>query len=250
MDFIAPRTEYNSLYLHDRFLTAYAYFFPTAADQLVDGKTLIQSIDRYYMGFGVGQEHERNYHDLTHIQTSLDVLDFIVAETAGRLSNKEIQTLVLAIFFHDVVMDFERHDNEEASVEYMENSISAGTPLSDKLRHMILATKHKVNTENDFLTQIFLDIDLWVLGDPDFDRFYTTTARIRAEYRHLDDGAFLRGRVKFLEQMVARGPIFYNPLGLNLLFEMEPNAMTNMTTELTKFQSILDDLNYLNRFMK
>ncbi len=239
----AVRHDHDHTMLENRFLQALEYYWPEVA---YGPKPIFPILDERYAAPG------RTYHDWSHIHTMLDVLDFLNAEAGGRLKQSDVELIVLAIFFHDVEMNFTRFDNEERSVEFMRSTIGTGKDsVLDRLSHMIMATKHKTVDETDFLTQVFLDIDLWGLGDPDFDRFYDTTARIRAEYVHVEDMTFLRNRILFMKHIRdgRRGPVFYNPMMVNSLLTRETAALTNLSMEITKFESIIADIDYLNRYI-
>lgn len=55
----------------------------------------------------------RHYHNLQHLHEMLAWLERAAA--AGALPSPQPPAVVLAVFFHDIVYDAQRHDNEEAS---------------------------------------------------------------------------------------------------------------------------------------
>lgn len=55
----------------------------------------------------------RHYHNLQHLHEMLGWLERAAA--AGALPSPQPPAVVLAVFFHDIVYDAQRHDNEEAS---------------------------------------------------------------------------------------------------------------------------------------
>lgn len=238
----------DQLKLASRFLDASLYFREDLAvgsynNFISRNKNVFRNIISLY------ETKDRvHYHGPQHLLKMLNALDQIQAEAGNRLTKKEIHTIELAIFYHDVVLLPGSRHNEESSVEWMKSQWDEGSKIMETLEPMILASKHTTNSETDLLTQIFLDLDLWGMGD-DFEEFYDTTARIRAEFAHVDDMEFLKNRVRFIDSMINRVPIFYNPMGLNSLYAREPQAVTNLTQERQQFSVIIDTINHLNRYI-
>jgi predicted metal-dependent HD superfamily phosphohydrolase len=142
----------------------------------------------------------RLYHGLKHIEDCLGAL----AGVDG-LSAAEREILTEAIWWHDVVYDATRSDNEELSARLAEQHIRSD--LGQEVGRLVRLTKtHQVEPE-DRLGAILISIDLSILGaDP--ARYDAYAAAIRKEFAHVPDGDYRAGRAKVLSQFAARPVIF------------------------------------------
>lgn len=161
----------------------------------------------------------RSYHDLSHITSMFEVA------TMHGLTLTDIQRL--AIWYHDVVYFPTKKNNELASVDYfrlMNNDLA--NHIKEKVTTMILASAlHKSNDEE---TQIFLDLDLHILGD-DLDTYLDASTKIREEYHHLSNERWKIGRSRFLKEMLSRSFIFNTRLFRDCY---EDQARFNITYEM------------------
>lgn len=150
-------------------------------------------------GYG---ETGRHYHTDRHIVSLLD-------QTSG-LDFRDREIAQLAIFFHDLVYDPLRNDNERRSAEVMTQRLSDHVPVNklDKAAAIIEATaSHKPTGDAD--TDLVLDLDMGILGQP--WPIYQTYARgVMAEYLpYTGEAAWRQGRVNlFIDPALARGKIF------------------------------------------
>ncbi len=146
-------------------------------------------------------EPHRHYHTLTHIHASLAELDRCGAEPA----------IEGAIWFHDVVYDPHRSDNEDASVQwFVERTCDWLEPLlSAKITALIEATDFRRPRTEDPAATLMVDIDLAILSAPaaDYDAY---CAAIRREYAHVPDDAFRKGRAAVMAGFLAK-PIYRTP---------------------------------------
>jgi predicted metal-dependent HD superfamily phosphohydrolase len=142
----------------------------------------------------------RHYHNPKHIEDCL-------GELAGvkNLSAAEREILTEAIWWHDVVYDATRSDNEELSARLAEQHIRPD--LRREVGRLIrLTTLHQVAPE-DRLGAILISIDLSILGaEP--ARYDAYAAAIRKEYAHVGDSDYRAGRAKVLSLFAARPFIF------------------------------------------
>lgn len=158
-------------------------------------------------------EPGRHYHTLDHIAWCLDLLyEFFPESALGR--PPWFYRTELALWFHDIVYDPKRKDNEVRSARALKGfAILAGFPelLADDAAHDILATTH-TNTAEDigsFLlpTQWVLDIDLASLGFLP-ERFDENSDQIRREYAFVPEDAFVAGRKTVLQGFLGRPRIY------------------------------------------
>jgi predicted metal-dependent HD superfamily phosphohydrolase len=142
----------------------------------------------------------RHYHDLRHIEDCLAALT-----RADDLSADERDILTEAIWWHDVVYDATRSDNEELSAELAEQHIHPD--LRPEVGRLIRLTKSHQVEPGDRLGAILISIDLSILGaEP--ARYDAYAAAIRQEFAHVRDSDYRAGRSRVLSQFAARPVIF------------------------------------------
>jgi predicted metal-dependent HD superfamily phosphohydrolase len=142
----------------------------------------------------------RHYHDLKHIEDCLVALAGV-----DDLSVTEREILTEAIWWHDVVYDSTRSDNEELSARLAEAHVRPD--LRPEVGRLIRLTKtHQVEPE-DRLGALLISIDLSILG-AEGARYDAYAAAIRQEFIHVWDRDYRAGRAKVLSQFAAR-PVIY-----------------------------------------
>ena len=145
----------------------------------------------------------RYYHNLTHIDDCLAALARI-----DNLSAAEREILSEAIWWHDVVYDATRADNEELSAQLAEQHVRAD--ISQEVGRLIRLTKTHNVAPGDRLGAILISIDLSILGaEP--ARYDAYAAAIRQEFIHVPDPEYRAGRARVLSQFAARPVIFPDP---------------------------------------
>jgi predicted metal-dependent HD superfamily phosphohydrolase len=145
----------------------------------------------------------RHYHNLGHIEDCLAALAGVKDISA---SAREI--LTEAIWWHDVVYDATRADNEERSAGLAEQHLRAD--LRDEVGRLIRLTKSHQVASDDRLGAILISIDLGILAaEP--ARYDAYAAAIRREYSHVPDADYRAGRARVLSQFAARPVIFPDP---------------------------------------
>lgn len=149
-------------------------------------------------------EPHRHYHTLTHIAAVLEGLD------RHRSQFDDPQTAELALFYHDLVYDPARQDNEAQSAARLTERLS-GHLSPDRLNRAcahIEATRHH-NPTGDPDTNLVLDIDMSILSAP-WPDYLAYAKGVYAEYLPVYGAqAYATGRVKlFLEPTLAKERIF------------------------------------------
>jgi predicted metal-dependent HD superfamily phosphohydrolase len=167
----------------------------------------------------------RHYHNLRHIEDCLDVL----AGVDG-LSTRDRDILTQAIWWHDVVYDPTRSDNEELSARLAEQHVAA--ELRDDVGRLIRLTRaHRVES-GDRLGAILISIDLSILGAAP-SRYDAYAAAIRKEFAHVPDGDYCAGRSVVLRRFAAQPVIFPDPA---LATRYDRQARDNLARELATLQ--------------
>lgn len=146
-------------------------------------------------------EPHRHYHTLTH-------LDALFGQLAPhRLSHPS--AVHFAAWYHDVIYDTAKSDNEERSAAYAADALGAmGFADIARVEHMILATKNHTAPPADADEALFLDADFSILGAPPA-RYAAYVAEVRAEYGWLPEEAWRAGRMAFLTKTAAAPRLFH-----------------------------------------
>jgi predicted metal-dependent HD superfamily phosphohydrolase len=145
----------------------------------------------------------RHYHNLAHIEDCLAALARI-----EDLSMHERDILTEAIWWHDVVYDATRADNEERSAELAEQHVRAD--IAKEVARLIRLTRTHDVQAGDHLGAILISIDLSILGaEP--ARYDAYAAAIRQEFIHVPDADYRAGRARALGRFAARSVIFPDP---------------------------------------
>ncbi len=174
-------------------------------------------------------EPQRHYHTLDHIAA--------VVGDAVRLRDRFEQpdAALLALFFHDVVYDPARRDNEARSADKLD--LWLGRRIAAEVvatcRRAIEATASHA-PQNDADLDLLLDIDMAILGaSPEaYGRYAEGVAREYLPVYGFDTYAAGRTRL-FLEPTLARGSLFLTPAFAGL----EAQARTNLADELAQWTS-------------
>ena len=181
-------------FLHAQWVSLASHHTPNPA--LIE--SLFNSIVEHYSA------SERAYHDLSHIQSLLALSESLMDKVQNR------DAFYFAIWFHDVIYDTNRSDNEEKSAEFATEALaSLGAPEQTitTTREMILATQHHRADDLSWDMKAFLDIDTSILGAPE-DVYKEYGSAIRKEYSWVPDFLYRKGRLKVLNDFLGRERIY------------------------------------------
>ncbi len=182
-------------------------FYGVASDQAGE---LFVDLVAHYEGNG------RYYHTLHHIQNVLETIESFQA------CAQNIRAIQLAAWFHDVIYDVHRTDNEMQSAIYAETVLNkVGVPAETiaNVGHMIRATKHNRACPADIDCQIMLDADLATFAS-DWETQEEIERAIRQEYAFVPDEAYREGRQLILQNFLKRERIYCT----ELMFEVREAA--------------------------
>ena len=174
-------------------------------------------------------ESHRYYHTLNHIEHCLDEL--------CSLERKYPPEVELAIWFHDIVYDTLSSDNEDKSAEIATNAVSlmqlpnGFVPI---MRAMVLESKHSDHRYCTEETNIFIDIDLSILGQTP-EVFAEYEQQIRQEYAWVPYIDYCTARINVLKKFLAR-PTIYKSMEMRAKFEQQArdNIKNSIDTLLSK----------------
>lgn len=169
-------------------------------------------------------EVHRHYHNNSH----LEALHSLLLEIKN--SAADWDCILFTMFYHDVVYDVSKNDNEEQSAELAEKrlrSVSFPEERISRCKTQILATKgHSQSSDND--TNLFTDADLSVLGREwkIYEEYYKN---IRMEYSIYSDSQYKEGRAKVLRYFLDLDKIYKTEFFHQ---RFESAARENLTREL------------------
>jgi predicted metal-dependent HD superfamily phosphohydrolase len=171
-------------------------------------------------------EAHRHYHNSLHIDECLQEFDRARADAQNPVA------LEFAIWFHDVVYDPRRSDNEERSAEFAEKWLKTPDDLARRIRELILVTKtHLPGAVPD--AALLIDIDLSIFGKSE-RRFSEYENGIRSEYAWVAENVYREKRVAILHQFLKRERI-YNTDAFFDLYEIP--ARRNISNSIAAMQT-------------
>ncbi|MFT3825489.1 MAG: hypothetical protein QM731_16340 [Chitinophagaceae bacterium] len=171
----------------------------------------------------------RHYHTLLHLEnlfTQLNQVKNSIADT---------DAVLFALFYHDIVYNVSKQNNEEKSALLAEETltkIGVQEQVIQYCKEHILATKqHSISSNAD--TNLFTDADLSILGQ-ETETYNTYVKQIRKEYTIYPDFLYKPGRKKVLQHFLSM-PAIYKTNHFKALYEQQAKA--NMEQELQLLQA-------------
>lgn len=167
---------------------------------------------------------KRYYHTLDHLATLIDQLH------GSKELVEDWDTILFAVFYHDIIYNVLRSDNEVRSAEFATRRLSSIDYPGDKMdlcKKQILATKDHQPSKNGDI-KLFTDTDLSILGQP-YDVYTQYCMQIRKEYSIYPDFIYNNGRKKVLNHFLHMERIFKTPTFYN---KYETRARSNLQAEL------------------
>ncbi|MGY4708058.1 HD domain-containing protein [Mycolicibacterium sp. CBM1] len=169
-------------------------------------------------------EPHRRYHSLEHLR---DILGH-VEELASYAEDAD--AVRLAAWFHDAVYAGSP-DDEERSARLAEQKLSGlnlAPALVDEVARLVRLTITHDPAAGDRNGEVLSDADLASLAVPR-ERYERNTAAIRAEYTHVPDDTFRKGRVQVLVALLGGPGVFRTEYARR---EWEGQAQGNLRAEL------------------
>lgn len=153
----------------------------------------------------------RPYHNLHHVQSMVGRLR---ATAFDGLSPHSANIIEAAIWFHDCVYDVysakglnELQSAELARIFLLGAAARVDEAFIDGVQGCILATQH-VAAPTGTAERIIVDLDLFELAS-ERSQYIQNSRNIRAEFAHVDEPSWWKGRAAFLAGMLARERIFH-----------------------------------------
>lgn len=177
-------------------------------------------------------EHQRRYHTFAHVLDVLGTLDELFADPVSpEIATADRRAIRAAGWFHDVVYDPTQPDNEARSAQHARDTLTAlglGTEAVEEVARLIELTAGHEVADGDVNGMLLADADLAILGAAP-DRYERYTGEIRAEYAHVPDEQFRRGRALVLESFLQRPRLYLTVAGAERFDEL---ARENLRVEL------------------
>ena len=180
--------------------------------------TYWSEIEKAYMN------KDRHYHTLAHLENMLKELNEV------RNQINEWNTVLFSLYYHDIVYNVLKSNNEEQSAELAQKRIHAipvSAQMIENCYQQIIATKnHTLSPNTD--TNFFIDADLSILGK-DWFSYEQYTQRVRKEYSIYPDLVYKPGRKKVLKHFLDMERIFKTDY---FFTQYESKAKQNLQREL------------------
>ena len=160
------------------------------------------------------------YHNLHHIADCLEKFQ----NYQDLAENKE--AIEWAIWFHDIIYDPQKGDNEEASAEVARDFL-AKSPQRELVLELILDTEYNREPRTSD-GKLLCDIDLSILGSSS-TVYENYSAAIRKEYAWVSDDDYRKGRSEVLRGFLKRKSIYRTSA---LAEKFEETARQNLTAEI------------------
>jgi predicted metal-dependent HD superfamily phosphohydrolase len=171
-------------------------------------------------------ERHRHYHTLQHLRECLENFDTV------RTSAQHPAEIELGLWFHDIVYDPRRDDNELRSAEWARTALSehgASAEIGERVYELIMATRHDAPPQGAD-TALLVDVDLSILG-AERARFDESNEQIRAEYAHVPEVDYRQGRRRILNSFLARPRLYSTE---HFYRELEVRARENLARALAR----------------
>ncbi|ACZ31946.1 conserved hypothetical protein [Xylanimonas cellulosilytica DSM 15894] len=158
---------------------------------------------------------DRHFHNLKHLATTLHRVDELAQETHAPDLVRLAAWYHGAVFASDATVTYELKGGEQtlASAELARKELTAlGVPAerADRVAALVDSLLRHQPDPDDVDALVLNDADLSMLATEP-QHYKTYCAAVRAEYAHIPQVDFVRARIRILERLLRRGPIFSTP---------------------------------------
>lgn len=176
------------------------------------------------------------YHNETHINNMLSAASMLLEHKAESM----LSSLELAIWYHDVVSNTLRTNNEAKSVELFVDVSKVITTLLGQQNYcpntvstlIMVTSNHLLELDGTQLTEeqkIILDSDLAGFSTTPFSAYMLNSTNIRLEYPHLKLPMYHAGRIRFLQKLNSKEHLYYTDVARD---SWEAQARLNIEQEI------------------
>jgi predicted metal-dependent HD superfamily phosphohydrolase len=173
-------------------------------------------------------EPHRYYHTWQHLAECFEKVHGIIS-----LAEHPAEVNV-ALWFHDVIYDTRRHDNEERSADWARSAareLGAGADSARRIHELVMFTRHAAEPAG-IDAQVLVDADLSILGaEP--ARFREYEGQVRREYGWVPDDVFRAARARILKEFLERPHLYWTA---NFRDRYEAQARRNLQQSLVSLE--------------
>ncbi|MGP9556114.1 HD domain-containing protein [Psychrobacter sp. AOP7-A1-24] len=213
-------------YKHDDFGKCFAQHLSALTSDISP-----KQIDRLWQDVAMHYgEPQRAYHTIDHIEQLLLQFESIKHHLT------EPHIIALALYYHDVIYDPTRSDNELKSAEFATNALNPylSSKHCQQIYALIMMTaNHQIDAliDNDKYNDAayLLDMDLSILGAL-WSTYQQYANEVRQEYAHVLDNNYRDGRTAVLEELLAHPKLYLTD---HYYDQLETQARDNLKRELT-----------------
>lgn len=166
----------------------------------------------------------RYYHSLDHLEYMMETA------RSNKKAINDYDTILFSIFYHDIIYDINRQDNEyQSSIIAQKSLTKLGVPepqIRNCMQQTLATMSHDQRDDADI--NLFIDIDLAVLGE-EWEMYDEYRKKIRAEYGIYPDAIYNSGRIVILKYFLNMEKIFKTPVFYD---NHETRARENLKKEL------------------
>jgi predicted metal-dependent HD superfamily phosphohydrolase len=169
-------------------------------------------------------EPHRRYHSVAHLRAVLAGVEELADDA------DDADAVRLAAWYHDAVYHG-LPDDEERSAQLAERDLSrlgVAPTTVDEVARLVRMTVTHAPAPGDHNGEVLSDADLAALAVP-WENYRSNTADIRAEYAHISDEAFRKGRNQVLVGLLESPRVFRTTEGRR---RWEEAARRNLRAEL------------------
>lgn len=155
------------------------------------------------------RQPHRRYHDLTHLREVLAAVDELASYAV------DADAVRLAAWFHDAVYAGRPGVDEEDSARLAEEWLPGCGVCPgrvDEVARLVRLTVGHAPAADDRNGAVLCDADLAILAAGPA-RYVRYASAVRAEYAHVPDDVFRRGRLAVLEGLLNRAELYRTPIG-------------------------------------
>jgi len=170
-------------------------------------------------------EKDRLYHNFSHVKALLKLFESFENKT------QDPNAVKFSIWFHDVIYDSKRNDNEAESAKLaseMLYKLNVKAETIELVKDLILATKDHSGRNPSYDAKLFLDMDLAILGMSE-EIYKEYSQAIRQEYFWVSESMYRRGRKKVLKSFIERERIYFTD---EMKARYEAQARKNINSEI------------------
>lgn len=175
-------------------------------------------------------ENHRRYHDRAHLLNVLEAMETLARRIPGGLP----RSVVVAVWFHDAVYQGAADDEEASAVLAEERLGGAGLPEPEvtEVARLVRVTSSHEPHPGDLSGGMLCDSDLAVLARP-APAYRRYVEGVRAEYGHVGDAGFAKGRAAIVRRLLNLDPLFHTGPGREL---WQAAARENLQAEIDELE--------------